>query len=185
MSGECNDVKDIMLNGIVAVRHILRDADHRLKGIEDGLSLLNRQLLSDPQIRLITVRHEQTDEGALGTLLFDRRLFCITLEPDAGDPARHQTPAGVYPVKPFSGTKFKNTLEVIVPDHTEVLFHNGSFERHTTMCVLVGYQPIYLWEGGRSLRAIIDSRKAYKRFQAKIVPLIQPGDKAAFVNFYL
>jgi len=51
--------------------------------------------------------------------------------------------------------------------------------------VLVGYQPIYLWEGGRSLRAIIDSRKAYKRFQAKIVPLIQPGDKAAFVNFYL
>jgi hypothetical protein len=139
MTLEQNQFKDVMLNGIVAVRHMLRDADRRLKGMEDGLSLLGRQLLSSPGIRLITFRHEQTDEGALGRLLFDRRLFCITLEPDAGDPTRHQIPASVYPIKPFSGNKFKNTLEVIVPDHTTVLFHNGSFERHTTMCVLLGY----------------------------------------------
>ena len=174
-----------MRNGIMVTREYLRKADHRLDAMEQDLAVFDHLAAAWDRIRLIVFRLDQTDQGALGSMLFDGRLFCTTLEPDADDPVRTQIPAGVHPIKPFSGTKFKNTLEVVVPDHDAVLFHNGSLERHSTMCVLVGYVPTYLSEEGRKLRAIIDSRRAYKQFQAEIVPQIREGDKAAFINFYM
>jgi len=175
----------VMRNGLIVIHELLRQADHRLAAMDRDLTVLDRLAEDWDRIRLIILRLDQTDQGALGSMLFDGRLFCTTLEPDENDPVRCQIPAGVYPIKPFSGTKFKNTLEIVVPGHTAVLFHNGSLERHSTMCVLVGYVPTYLSEGGRKLRAIIDSRRAYKQFQAKVVPQIRPGDQAAFIDFYM
>jgi len=190
MGFDDNALNDLVRNAIVATRQLLKrgnlaSADQRLAGLEIALKLYHGRPEDEDRIRLIVIRLDQTDQGALGSMLFDRRLFCTTLEPDKDDPVRCQIPAGVYPIKPFSGTKFKNTLEIVVPGHTAVLFHNGSLERHSTMCVLVGYVPTYLSEGGRKLRAIIDSRRAYKQFQAEVVPQIQPGDQAAFINCYL
>lgn len=188
MTNEHNHLNDIMRNGILSTRHLLKQADHRLGGMEQGLALLGKDMFADPHIRLIIPRLEQTEEGALGTLLFDGRLFCTTLEPDAGDPERNQIPAGIHPIKRFPGfpgSKFKNTIEVIVPDHTAVLFHNGCIEKHSEMCVLLAYEPGYLFASGHKVRAILNSRKAYKRFQQVVVPSIRFDDKAAFVNFYL
>jgi hypothetical protein len=185
MNSVDNGINHIMRNGIEVVRHIVRQADHRLAAMERDLAALSSIAEEQESIRLIVMRLDQTDQGALGVLLFDGRLFCTTLEPDENDPVRCQIPAGTYPLRPFSGTKFKNTLEIVVPNHTAVLFHNGSLERHSTMCVLVGYVPTYLSEGGRKLRAIIDSRRAYKRFKAQVVPQIRPGDQAAFIDFYM
>jgi len=184
VSFQNEDLNHLVRNGVMDVRYLLKDVDHRLAGIENALAILSKDTFSDSHIRLITIRLEQTDEGALGTLLFDGRLFCTTLEPDAGDPQRNQIPAGIHPIKPFSGTKFKNTLEVLVPDHTAVLFHNGCIEQHSTMCVLVAYEPGYLMEKKKRVRAILNSRKAYKRFQQVVVPSIGFDDKAAFVDFY-
>lgn len=185
MAFKNEDLNHLVRNGIMDARYSIKQADHRLAGIEQGLSLLGENMLADPHIRLIIPRLEQTGEGALGTLLFDGRLFCTTLEPDAGDPERNQIPAGIHPIKHFSGTKFKNTLEVIVPAHFAVLFHSGNLERHSTMCVLLAYEPGYLMEKKKRVRAILNSRKAYRRFQQVVVPSIRFDDKAAFVDFYL
>jgi len=185
MSFKNEDLNHLVRNGVMDARYSLKQADHRLAGIENALALLGQDTFTDPHVRLITIRLEQTDEGALGALLFDGRLFCTTLEPDAGDPERNQIPAGIYPVKGFSGTKFKNTLEITVPDHFAVLFHGGNLERHSTMCVLLAYEPGYLMEKKKRVRAILNSRKAYKRFQQVVVPSIRFDDKAAFVDFYL
>jgi len=185
MSFKNEDLNHLVRNGVMDARYSLKHADHRLAGIENALTLLDKDTFSDPHIRLITLRMEQTGEGALGTLLFDGRLFCTTLEPDAGDPERNQIPPGIHPIKHFSGTKFKNTIEVIVPDHFAVLFHNGCVEKHSTMCVLLAYEPGYLMEKKKRVRAILNSRKAYRRFQQVVVPSIRFDDKAAFVDFYL
>ena len=180
-----NGLNHLVRNGLMVIHELLRQADHRLDAMDRDLKVFDQLAWHGDRIRIIVPRLEQTDQGALGVLLFDGRLFCTTLEPDADDLVRCQIPAGVYPLKPFSGTKFKNTLEVVVPNHEAVLFHNGSLERHSTMCVLVGYVPTYLHESGRKLRAIIDSRRAYKRFQAEVVPQIREGDQAAFIDCYL
>lgn len=179
-----NTLNHLMRNGIVVARELLKHADHRLAGMERDLKTIEGGL-DDKSIRIIVIRLEQSSDGALGSLLFDGRLFCTTLEPDRDDPVRKQIPAGIYPLRPFSGTKFKNTLEVVVPGHTAVLFHNGSLERHSEMCVLLGYVPTYLAEGGRKFRAIIDSRRAYRAFQEQVVPLVKPGERAAFLDCYL
>ena len=74
MSFKNEDLNHLVRNGVMDARYLLKDVDHRLAGIEDALALLGKDTFSDPHIRLITLRLEQTDEGALGTLLFDGRL---------------------------------------------------------------------------------------------------------------
>lgn len=135
---------------------------------------------------LKVIRLESSDNGALGAFLFNERVFSWTLEPDSGDPEKPQTPAGSYPVRRFSGYKWKNTIEIIVPGHTFVLFHAGNIEKHTDMCVCIAGQPGYLIPKGKihKVRAILDSRRIYKKFQREIVPLIGPGDRVEFIDFY-
>lgn len=132
------------------------------------------------------VRLENSDSGTIGVLLFNQRVFCYSLEPDPGDPEKPQIPTGSYPVRKFSGYKWKNTIEIIVPGHTFVLFHAGNIEKHTDMCVCIAGQPGYLIPKGKihKVRAILDSKRIYKKFQREIVPLIGPGDRAEFIDFY-
>ena len=135
-------------------------------------------------IRLRTVRLEQSEDGALGTLLFDNEIFCVTLEPDSGDPTRFQIPADVYPLKHFPGskeTRWHGTLEIIVPDHTVLLFHSGNIETHSLGCTLLGS------ETGKSKgddRAVLNSGATFERFQRDIVPNIREGDQIEIVDFY-
>jgi len=135
---------------------------------------------------LKVIRLEQSDHGAVGALLWNERVFCWGMEPDSRDPNKPQIPAGVYPIRKFSGYKWKNTIEIIVPGHTAVLVHAGNIEAQTDMCVLLARYPGYLKPKGKlhKVRAILDSRSIYKQFKREIVPLVEPGDQAEFVNFY-
>lgn len=131
-------------------------------------------------IRLKTIRLEQSEDGALGVLLFDNEIFCMTLEPDSGDASRFQIPAGVYPLKHFNGRKWKNTLEIIVPYHTALLFHSGNVEKHSTGCVILGAEVGKL----KGDRAILNSGRTYKRFQRDVVPNIRVSDQIEIVDFF-
>jgi len=53
------------------------------------------------------------------------------------------------------------------------------------MCVLLARDPGYLFIKGKKIRAILDSRTVYKKFQKEIVSQIQDGDKVEFINFYM
>ena len=97
---------------------------------------------------------------------------------------RPQIPAGTYELMKFSGNKWKNTLEIIVPGHTYVLFHVGNKENDSEMCVLLGSDPGYLVDGGRKWRAILGSRKAFNKFKDQIVPVIRGGDEVEFINYF-
>ena len=180
-----NQINDLVRNAIVAVRHMLTQADHRLAATESDLAMLRAPYNKDPGIRLRVFRLEDHDQGSLGVLAFDDRLFCFTLEPDSGDPTKPHILAGTYPLKHFSGSKYKNTLNIMVPGHTAVLFHSGNIEAHSEMCVLLARDPGYLFIKGKKIRAILDSRTVYKRFKKEIVSSIQDGDKVEFINFYM
>lgn len=110
------------------------------------------------QVRI--VRLEESAEGALGVLLIDKKIFCITLEPDAADPVRYQVPASDYICKRFHGNKFKDTFEILVPGHSAILFHPGNIEEHTTACVILGRYAGFL----RGNRAVLNSGWTFKEF---------------------
>lgn len=180
-----NQINDLVRNAIIAVRHMLTQADHRLAATESDLTMLKAPYNTDPRIRLRVFRLEDHDQGSLGVLAFDGRLFCFTLEPDSGDPAKPRILAGTYLLKHFSGYKYKKTLEIVVTGHTAVLFHSGNLEAHSQMCVLIARDPGYLFIQGKKIRAILDSRTVYKKFKKEIVSTIQDGDKVEFINFYV
>ena len=110
--------------------------------------------------KVTIVRLEQTEAGALGSLLIDNSLYCSTLEPDVNDNERFQIPVGKYLCKRFHGKKWKNTFEVIVKGHIAVLFHAGNTETDTEGCILLGRQPSYL----KGIRAILNSGHTFRKF---------------------
>lgn len=126
------------------------------------------------------IRLEQTPDGALGSLLIDGRLFCSTLEPDAGDPVKHQIPAGTYQCKRFHGAKWPDTYEVLVPGHTAVLFHAGNVEDNSQMCVLLGQYPGKL----RGKRAVLNSGITFQAFLTELRAKYPEGFDAQFIDFY-
>lgn len=111
-------------------------------------------------------RVEQTSEGALGVLCFQKKMFCCTLEPDCNDLYRSQIPEGSYLCHRYSSDKYPNTFEISVPKHTKVLFHWGNVEKDTTMCVLLGMYPGYLMGN----RAVMRSKSAFDGFIALTTP---------------
>lgn len=112
------------------------------------------------------IRLEQTDQGALGALIFDGVYFCSTLEPDNKDPEKNQIPEGRYLCRRFHGGRWPNTYEIIVPGHNAVLFHSGNIEEHTQMCVLLGQYPGKLRVHGDDRRAVLNSGETFKNFMA-------------------
>jgi hypothetical protein len=115
-------------------------------------------------IKVSIFRLEQTEQGALGSLVLNGELFCSTLEPDDNDPVRNQIPAGRYICKRFKGYKWPNTFEVLVEGHTAVLFHSGNEEEDSMMCVLLGQYPGKLNEH----RAVLNSGKTFKEFMRRL-----------------
>ena len=108
------------------------------------------------------IRVEQTDQGALGVLILNGIYFCSTLEPDSTDDKRFQIPAGIYYCERYSGTKYKDTFEIKVPDHTALLFHSGNIEEDSLACVLLGQYPGKL----RGNRAVLNSGVTFEKFKA-------------------
>ena len=119
------------------------------------------------------IRLEQSDAGALGVLLIEGNIFCITLEPDAFDPVKYQIPQGVYEVKRFHGYKWKDTFEIRVEGHTALLFHAGNIEQDSEGCILLGRNAGRL----KKDRAILNSGNTFKRFMK-----IMKDDQRAFLE---
>lgn len=111
------------------------------------------------------VRLEQSDQGALGVLMFDGSIFSYTLEPDMNEPGKLYIPQGMYCCQRFHGTKWPNTFEIIVPGHTAVLFHSGNVEADTRGCVLLGATVGKL----RCNRAVLNSGDTFKAFLSFLV----------------
>ena len=112
---------------------------------------------------------EETLDGSIGALLINNEVLCWTLTPDSFDEKYHLS-LGKYEYKRFRGTKFKDTFEIIVPGHTEVLFHNGNTEENTKGCVLLGMKTGEI--GGK--RAVLDSIDAFDKFM-RIMGVTQEG----------
>ena len=71
---------------------------------------------------------------------------------------------GVYTVKRFHGTKWKDTFEIIVFGHTAVLFHAGNTEADTRMCILLGSTVGKL----KGNRAVLNSGISFSSFMKKM-----------------
>lgn len=112
---------------------------------------------------LYIVRLEQTVEGALGALLIGGKAFCWTLHPDITDD-HFQIPADSYIYRRYSSKKYPNTFEILVRNHSGLVFHPGNLEVDTEGCTLLGTRP------GNLLgeRAILDSKVAFKLFMARM-----------------
>lgn len=110
------------------------------------------------------IRLEQSEQGAIGVLLIDEEVFCMTLEPDSNDQSRSQIPAGIYKCQRFHGLKWPDTFEIIVPGHEAVLFHAGNVEKDTQMCVILGQYVGYIDQR----RAVLSSYMAFGRFMKKM-----------------
>lgn len=112
------------------------------------------------------VRLEQSEQGALGVLLFDGSIFSYTLEPDKNEKGKLYIPQGCYHCQRFHGTKWPNTFEIIVPGHTAVLFHSGNVEADTLGCVLLG-STVGKLRGNRAVMNSGDTFKAFLSFLTK------------------
>lgn len=109
------------------------------------------------------VRLEQSEQGALGALLFDGVIFCFTLQPDVLDKERFHIPEGNYTCKRFHGTKYPNTFEVVgegTKGHSALLFHAGNVETDSLGCTLLGSSVMKL----KGFRAVSNSGLTFKLF---------------------
>ena len=110
--------------------------------------------------RVKLLRVEESKQGAVGVLIVDKKLFAITLEPDAADPIGFQIPPGEYKCIRYHGTKWPSTFAVLVEDHEGILFHSGNTEMHTEGCILLGRYAGYL----RERRAVLNSGWTFREF---------------------
>ena len=115
--------------------------------------------------RLRIVRLENTEQGSLGVLLFPNEIFCFTLEPDINDDlGRLYIPYGHFMCKRFHGDKWTNTFEIVVANHSAVLFHSGNIEAHTRGCVLLGATVGKL----KGNRAVLNSGTTFRAFLKRL-----------------
>ena len=111
-------------------------------------------------MQAIILRFAESEKGCPGILVIDEELFCLTFEPDSNDPVRFQIPEGYYTCRRFWGKKFGETFEIVVKDHSAILFHWGNFEKDTTACVLLGMM--------KGTDSIGYSRIAHKAFMRRM-----------------
>lgn len=102
---------------------------------------------------------EPSQDGNIGVLLIDGRAFSWTMARDFSDKV-YAIPEGLYPYKIFGSRKYGKTFEIIVEDHTALLFHLMNTEDGSTGCIGLGEYPGEI--GGK--RAVMNSDKTVKRF---------------------
>jgi hypothetical protein len=101
------------------------------------------------------IRLEKSEQGLIGVLRMNDAVFCLTLEPDTTFLKQ-----GCYHCQRFSGTKWQNTFEIVVPGHVAVLFHAGNVEADTQGCVLLGSSVGKL----KGDRAVLNSGATFVQF---------------------
>ncbi len=113
--------------------------------------------------RVRIVRVEKSEDGIIGVLTIDGKADCFTMQPDERD-VHFSIPVGNYACRRFSGRKWQDTFEIIVPKHSALLFHSGNTEENTEGCILLGEEVGELI----GKRAVLASGKAFKEFMKKM-----------------
>lgn len=106
-------------------------------------------------------------DGTSGVFLIDNTPICVTLEETwlNNMPRESCIPEGVYTVRKYSGTKYKNVWQVYgVKGRSAILIHWGNTERHTAGCILMGK---YFAQFGNQ-RGIADSRKTIEMLRTML-----------------
>lgn len=106
-------------------------------------------------------------DGTFGVFLINNRPVCFTLEETWLNNQRMISciPEGIYTVKKYSGTKYKNVWQVYgVPNRTAILIHWGNTERNTAGCILVGK---YVADFG-DLKGVADSKSTIDMLRSKL-----------------
>ena len=113
--------------------------------------------------RVRIARVENSEQGLVGVLLIDGKADCFTLQPDPTD-KHFSIPSGCYLCKRFHGYKYKDTFEIIVRGHKDLLFHPLNTEDQTEGCIGLG-EEIGELDGKR---AILSSGRAFSDFMRKM-----------------
>ena len=109
------------------------------------------------------IRIEESIEGTFGVLLFDAKIFCVTLEcPDLLNiKNKSSIPAKQYTCKQILSPRFGETFEICnVPGRSHICFHPGNTVLDTEGCIMLGNLVGEL--SGR--RAILNSKETFKKF---------------------
>lgn len=113
------------------------------------------------------IRLEESDQGTIGVLKIDKRVFCMTLEPADRLNKRNisSIPAQQYRCGRIVSPRFGETFEVKdVPDRYGILFHALNIARDTEGCIGLGEHVGKL----RGQRAILNSGKTFERFMKEM-----------------
>jgi hypothetical protein len=92
----------------------------------------------------------------IGVLLFDKQIFCFTLEPQDMENAVNisSIPEGQYICKRYSSERYPSTWQITgVPGRSYILFHPGNFLEDTEGCVVMGNRVDTLPNGQRKVFA--------------------------------
>jgi len=109
------------------------------------------------------VRLEESPEGTFGVLRIQKRVFCVTLEPQDLQNVRDRSsiPAQQYLCRRHRSQRFGETFMVTdVPGRKDILFHPGNTEADTAGCILVAEHYGKL----RGNRAVLNSGVTFGRF---------------------
>lgn len=113
------------------------------------------------------IRIRESEQGAIGIFeMNDFDFYSFFLMPDSKDKERFHIPDGEYLCRRFSGTKWKDTFEIVRPGtdgvdgHKFLLFHSGNKEGHSLGCVLLG-ETVGKLTGER---AVLNSGATFQKF---------------------
>ena len=107
------------------------------------------------------VRLEKSDQGLLGVLLIEGKIFCYTLE--------HPTLAlksGTYPADYEHSPKFDRGLYELkcTGERDQILFHVGNTMDDSSGCILLGCKVGYI----DKKRAVLSSGDTIDRFHSQL-----------------
>jgi len=117
------------------------------------------------------IRLETSEQGTFGVLKIDKRIFCVTLEPqdEQNQSNISSIPTGQYTIQPYSSPKYPNVYQVMgVPERTSILFHKGNIAAHTAGCIILG-QTVGKLKGDRAVLNSGATFEAFKKLLAKNV----------------
>jgi len=115
-------------------------------------------------------RIEETNDGTIGILLFDKIIQCFILENKNmnNEPYVSCIPTGVYTCRRKISKRFSETFEICnVPGRSHILFHVGNIQDDTDGCLLPGLRTGML----KNKRAVLDSGKAFVRLMNSLTIL--------------
>lgn len=114
------------------------------------------------------IRLEESEQGTIGILKLNKRVFCFTLEPPDRGNIKHisSIPAKQYRCSIYKSHRHGKTYKVEdVPGRTGIIFHAGNIVDNTGGCILLGSSVGKL----KNNRAVLNSGKTFDNFMKETI----------------